>query len=59
MQTTWEILGGLGLEVTKLSICCRVDESKQNRDVVDLGGALGEEGPALGEDGPARGDMDR
>ena len=45
--------------MTKLSICCRVEESKQNREVVDLGGALGEDGPALGEEGPARGDMDR
>ena len=52
--------------MTKLSICCRVEESKQNRDVDDLGGALGEDGPVLGEDGPAlgeegpaRGDMDR
>ena len=44
--------------MTKLSICCRVEESKQKRDVVDLGGALGEEGPALGEEGPVLGDMD-
>ena len=28
--------------MTRLSICWRVDESRQKRDVVDLGGALGE-----------------
>ena len=38
--------------MTRLSICWRVEESRQKREVVDLGGALGEEGIAgiLGEE---------
>ena len=48
--------------MTRLSICWRVDESRQKRDVADLGGALGDEDPggALGEDdlGEALGEDD-
>ena len=38
--------------MTRLSICWRVEESKQNREVVVLGGALGEEvlGALVGEE---------
>ena len=38
--------------MTRLSICWRVEESRQKREVVVLGGALGEEGlgGGLGEE---------